>query len=48
MIKEVGPDTYRSTKLSRALIDPKMIDGIANSFVILLICLCRLMLKDPY
>ncbi|MCJ1398948.1 hypothetical protein MMC11_002149 [Xylographa trunciseda] len=30
VINEVGPDTYRSTRLSKALIDPKMIDGIAN------------------
>ncbi|MCJ1434336.1 hypothetical protein MMC27_003703 [Xylographa pallens] len=32
MIKEVGPDTYRSTRLSKALVDPKMIDAVANSW----------------
>ncbi|MCJ1475832.1 hypothetical protein MMC13_004496 [Lambiella insularis] len=29
-IREEGPDLYSSTKLSKALTDPKMIDGIAN------------------
>ncbi|MCJ1390190.1 hypothetical protein MMC18_003048 [Xylographa bjoerkii] len=30
MIKEAGPDIYGSTRLSKALVDPKMIDGFAN------------------